>query len=76
MKDQLIDRRNFWIIISMVLFTCAKIAALICATTIAIKGNIWIGAALFIAAIIFRITWTYLPSKKEIEETKGGETLK
>lgn len=58
----LIDRHNFWVMFAMFLFGITKVTALICATIISLRGNIWIGAALFIGALIFRITWTYIPN--------------
>lgn len=54
---------NTWIMFAMMMFTVAKVAALICATIVAVKVNLWVGSALFIAAILFRITWTYIPNK-------------
>ncbi len=73
----LVTKHNFWIMFAMFMFGITKIVALICAAVIAIRGNIWIGAALFIGALVFRITWTYVPDvenkkvRDEMEKAKN-----
>lgn len=63
-SEPIISGRNVWVFAAMGFFFVTKVTALLCATYIAVKGNIWMGAALFIAAILFRITWTYVPSQE------------
>lgn len=65
-KD-MVNKDNAWVMISILFFAVTKIVALICAAVIAIQGNMWIGAGLFVAAIVFRITWTFTPTMKEME---------
>ena len=69
----LVDKHNAWVMFAMFLFFITKVTALICATIIALHGNIWIGAALFIGAIVFRITWTYVP---DVEKQKVRDDMK
>jgi len=61
----LVTKQNAWVIFAMFLFFITKVTALVCATIISIKGNIWIGAALFVGAIVFRITWTFVPNVED-----------
>jgi len=69
-EDAALIRKNQWVMVAMLLFTVAKVTALICATIIAIQVNMWIGAVLFLAAILFRITWTYVPADKPADQNK------
>lgn len=69
----MINKDNFWLMVSILFFAVTKIVALICAAVIAIRGNIWIGAGLFICAILFRITWTFTPTLKQMEKMKDNE---
>ena len=69
----MINKHNAWVIFAMFLFFITKMTALICATIIAIQGNIWIGTLLFLAAIVFRITWTYIP---DVEKQEVRDDLK
>ena len=66
----LIDRQNFWLMFAMLMFAITKITALICAVIIAIRGNIWIGSALFVGALIVRITWTFIPDVEKTTQLK------
>jgi len=61
----LVNKNNAWVMFAMFLFFITKVTALVCATIISIKGNIWIGAALFVGAIVFRITWTFVPNVED-----------
>ena len=75
LMKNLVDKHNFWVMFAMFLFCITKVVALVCATIIALRGNIWIGAALFIGAIVFRITWTFMPDveKQSVRESLKGE---
>lgn len=68
----MINKHNAWVMFAMFLFFITKMTALICATIIAIQGNIWIGTLLFLAAIVFRITWTYIP---DVEKQKVRDDI-
>lgn len=70
----LIDRKNFWVMFCMFLFFVTKVTAIVCGTIIALKGNIWIGSALFVCALVFRITWTYIPDPKVERDTVHFQT--
>ena len=68
-----ITKDNFWVMVCIMFFGVTKIVALICAAVIAVKANIWIGAILFLVAIVFRITWTFTPTVDEMKKIKGEE---
>jgi hypothetical protein len=69
----LVNKDNIWLMISILFFAVTKIVALICAATIALNGNIWIGAGLFMCALVFRITWTFTPTINEMAKIKDEE---
>jgi len=73
MKDKVINETNVWILVSILFFAVTKIVALICAALIALQGNLWVGSALFVGAIVFRITWTFTPTVKEMQKQKDDE---
>ena len=66
------DKSNSWVMFAMFLFGVTKIVALICSVFIA-RENIWIGAVLFVVAIFFRITWTFIP---DVEKQSVRDSLK
>ena len=63
------NANNIWVMFAMFLLT-----ALICATIIIVRGEIWIGSALFILAVLFRITWTFIPNveKQSVRDQMKG----
>ncbi len=69
----LVDKHNFWVMFAMFMFGITKLTALICATIIAIHGNLWVGAALFAGALVIRITWTYIP---DVEKQSVRDQIK
>lgn len=76
MKEKVvIDKTNVWLLVSILFFAVTKIVALICAAVIALQGNLWVGSALFIGAIVFRITWTFTPTMDEMAIVKDKEIL-
>ena len=68
------NANNIWVMFAMFLFCVTKLTALICATIIIVRGEIWIGSALFILAVLFRITWTFIPNveKQSVRDQMKG----
>ncbi len=73
MKEKIVNKENVWLLVCILFFAVTKIVALICAALIALQGNLWVGSALFIGAIVFRITWTFAPTLTEMERMKDQE---
>jgi len=71
----MVNKDNIWLMVSILFFAVTKIVALICAAVIAVQANIWIGAGLFVAAIVFRITWTFTPTINAMAKVKDDEIL-
>lgn len=53
-RSQTESRRQWFVISAMLLYTVIRVTAFVCATVIALQGNIWIGAALFALSLFMQ----------------------